>query len=263
METGTCKYCLEQKPLVESHLVPRAVYDLCGVKGEFVMLTARVVSYTARQRKHSLLCRDCDAAMSVDGEDWTIPLLARMDGTFPLYDLLQKIPPDYADAQVAGYSVSRNPEIDVFKLTHFGVGVFWRASVHSWRGKESGNLIEIGPYSEELRKFLRREGPFPKFVGLTVAMLPPPVRHIAFCEPYRGAARELHHFMFYVPGIAFALAVGKKIGDAKDNCFYSNPAHPIVVSEISDDLKAVMRKVAKNARMSRRLIDEGRSRGRW
>jgi hypothetical protein len=223
--------------LAESHLVPRGVYDLCGIDGETVMLTEKAISFTGRHLKHPLLCVKCEGALSSDGEDWTIPLLADNNGNFPLYDLLQKVPPDCADDTIAGYAASRNPEIDVQKLTHFALGVFWKASVHSWRGGETDNWIELGPYSEEIRRFLRSEGPFPKYVSLAVAISPKPVKQISFCLPYLGSKDTSHFYAFHVPGIVFSLSVGKGIPQATDTCFYSNPLHPIIMAELAGDIR--------------------------
>jgi hypothetical protein len=262
MVVGTCKYCLESnKPLVESHLVPAAVYNLCGVNGEVVRVTSELVSYTGRHVKYPLLCEKCDGSLSLNGENWTLPLLATKEGAFPLYELLQRVEPDCVGEGAAAFAVSRNPDIDVRKLTHFALGVFWKAAVHSWRGREVENLIGLGPYGEQIRKFLRSEGPFPEHVALTVGVLPPPVRHISFCMPYRGSLSQCHHFMFYVPGIAFALTVGGRLRQAKENCFFSHPLHPIIVAELAGDIQAVMKSVARTARISKRITDEVRARG--
>lgn len=194
MELGTCKYCRRSgKELAESHLVPAAIYDLCEVNGEFVKTTEKSVGFTGRHLKHPLLCGPCDGSLSVGGEDYTIPLLADEHGNFPLYDLLVKVPPDCAEADFEGYAVGRNPRIDVQRITHFALGVFWKASVHSWRKNETDNWIELGPYREEIRKFLRGEGPFPKYVALTLGIIPKPVKQISFCLPYRGSKDTCHY----------------------------------------------------------------------
>lgn len=177
-------------------------------------------------------------------------------GNFPLYDLLVKVAPDCAEDDFAGYAVARNPEISVEKITHFALGVFWKASVHSWRKDETANWIELGPYSEEIRQFLRGEGGFPKYVALTLGIIPKPVRQISFCLPYRGSKDTCHYYMFYVPGIAFALSVGRGLGDAKQNCFYSNPLHPVVTTALAGDVKAVVQHVTKKAHFSKRVIEE-------
>lgn len=66
--------------------------------------------------------------------------------------------------------------------------------------------------------------------------------------------------MFYVPGIAFALSVGKGLADAKKNCFYSNPLHPVVATPLAGDVRTVMQKVSKNAHFSDRVINEAKLR---
>ena len=209
---------------------------------------------SGRELKHPLLCKECDGALSRDGEDWTLPLLATIDGKFPFYDILTRVPPDVDEPDVKGYAASRNPDIDVHKLTHFALGVFWKGSVHSWSGRRNEPQIELGPYGEEIRRFLRSEGGFPRYAALTVGITPPPVKDIAFCQPYLGSKSNCHFFMFYAPGIALALSVGKRIGDAKANCFYSNPLHPIVVGDIASGIKTVFRKVSAGAHKSRKLV---------
>jgi hypothetical protein len=184
MEVGTCRYCLQlNKALVRSHLAPAALYDLCRTEDlEPIMVTAKVVMSSSWELQHPLLCEECDGSLSRDGENWVLPLLATIDRTFPLYELLKRIPPDVGDQEVEGYAASRNPEIDVPKLAHFALAVFWKASVHSSSGNHTEPQIELGRYGEELRKFLRGEGLFPKYMSLTVGVLPPPVKQISFCH---------------------------------------------------------------------------------
>ena len=191
-----------------------------------------------------------------------LPPLATMDGKFPFYDVLAKVPPDVADDEVKGYAAARNPDIDVQKLAHFALAVFWKASVHSWSGSRTEPQIELGKYGEELRKFLRGEAPFPKYMGLTVGVLPPPVKQISFCQPYCVSVIEFHQFLFYVPGIAYALSVGRAIGDIKENCVLSNPLHPIVASDISGDILGIFRKISASAHKSQKLIKYVEQRGK-
>jgi hypothetical protein len=256
MEMGTCKYCLRPDiPLVRSHLAPAALYDLCRAPDlEPIVVTAEVAMSSSRELKHPLLCAECDGSLSRDGEDWVLPLLATIDGEFPFYDILEKVPPDVVDGEIKVYAASRNPEIDVQKLAHFALAIFWKASVHSWRGNRTQPQIELGKYGDELRKFLRMEGPFPKYMSLHIGVPPPPVKQISFCQPYRGSVTEFHHFIFHVPGIQFTLSVGNRIGEAKETCFYSNPLHPIVVADISGDIRAIFQKVLTTAHKSRKLM---------
>jgi hypothetical protein len=157
-----------------------------------------------------------------------LPLLAKSDGTFPLYEILVKHTPEAALGDSARYAAANNPEIDVAKLTHFAMGIFWKASVHSWSGERTGPLIDLGIYGERVRRFLKAEGDFPKYMALTVGVSPPPLMP-TFTAPYRGSEKTFHNFLFHVPGINFVLDVGKLVStEMKELCFASCRQHPII-----------------------------------
>jgi hypothetical protein len=159
------------------------------------------------------------------------------------------------EGDLKGYAAARIPEIDVRKLTHFAAGIFWKASVHSWRGDETTPLIELGKYRESLGLFLRSEAPFPEKMALIVGIVPPPVKTVNFCYPYRGSASGHHNYLFHIPGIEFALLVGNTIPAAeKANCFASNPLHPMIVSTgISEAIKGVVRGATRKAHRAKNV----------
>jgi hypothetical protein len=194
--------------------------------------------------------------LSREGESWALPLLARIDGAFPLFDFLKKVSPDVEDGDIAAYAASRNPEIDSPKLVHFAMGIFWKASIHSWRGGETVPLIDLGKYGKPLRVFLRGEAPFPEKMRLVVGVVPPPVKTINFCYPYRGSASRYHNYLFHIPGIEFALHVGNSIPPAiKTTCFASHPLHPIFASAgISVAIKAVVQGATRNAHVAKNVM---------
>jgi len=250
MKIDICKLCVTKKQLVDSHLMPRGLYDLCKTSGhDPIFVSNKVIMQSGRQLKHPLLCEECDGALSRDGEGWVLPLLAKADGTFPLFDLLRTISPDVTDGDVSGYAASRVPEVDSPKLAHFAAGIFWKASVHSWRGGEATPLIELGKYGELLRVFLRGEAQFPEKMALVVGVVPPPVKTINFCYPYRGSASGHHNYLFHIPGIEFALLVGNTVpAEQRASCFAAHPLHPIIVSTgISDAIKSVVQGATKEA----------------
>ena len=224
------------------------MYDYCRTTdSEPVLLTTHVMMQTSRQTQDHLLCEGC--------ERWLLPLLARIDQTFPLLGIIEKFPPDQVDGEWKGYAAFRNPEIEVDKLVHFAMGVFWKASVHSWVGNSREPRIELGPYREKVRTFLRRDTPFPQHMGLVVGVLPREKALISFNQPYRASAQGYHNFLFYIPGIQFVLSVGKQIPtDMPQICFASNPAHPILVADFSEDVKGVFRRVATKAHKSQKLL---------
>jgi hypothetical protein len=161
-----CPLCLEDKEIVSSHLIPQAMYDYCRtVDSEPVIMTSRIVMQTSRQVQHTLLCHDCEDILNKGGESWLLPLLATMDKKFPLLDIIERFEPDVVDGELRAYAAGRNPAIEIQKLIHFTVGVFWKASIHSWEGGNKTPRIELGPYGERVRTFLRGETPFPKNMG--------------------------------------------------------------------------------------------------
>ena len=256
MERGQCKLCLTDKPLVSSHLLPRALYDLCRPDDyEPVMVTSKLALATSRQWQHPLLCGACDGFLSEKGEAWVLPLLATIDGKFPFYEILEKVPPDVVDGDSKGYAAAKNPDIDIESLTHFAIGIFWKASVHPWSSERTAPQIDLGAYGEELRTFLLGRTSFPERVALTVGVQPPPVKQISFNRPYRGSETEYHNFLFHVPGISFALAVGKQIEKVKRVCFYSSPGHPILLGDMASSIRAVMREVSATAYKAPKLME--------
>lgn len=257
MPIAKCPLCLQEKPIIMSHMMPSAIYDYTrGPSGHHISMTPNLVIETDREVQSPLLCRECDNDLNRYGETWLLPLLARIDGTFPFYDLLTKIPPDAVDNGTAGYAAARNPEIDAEKITHFAIGVFWKAAIHSWRGNTCDPVIDLGPYTERLRTFLRGETSFPERVALTIGVLTPSKaqKTISMTQPYRGSNRDWHNFLFYIPGIEFAISVGKAVGEERrGECFYTNPLHPIYVIDFSEDIRGVQRMMFKNAKIARNV----------
>src|SRR5579859_3058254 len=152
MTPDVCALCLESKKLVSSHLIPQAIYDFCRTKdSEPIFMSAKVVMPSSRQAQHPLLCRACEEALNKEGENWLVPRLATMDKKFPLLDLLEHNQPDVKpdiEGDLTAYVAARNPAIEINKIIHFAMGVFWKASIHSWEGGKSDPRIELGPYGE-------------------------------------------------------------------------------------------------------------------
>jgi hypothetical protein len=228
----------------------RGLHDFCRTpNNDPIFISSKVVMQSGRQLQHPLLCKECDGLLSREGENWVLPLLATVEGTFPFHDLLLEGTPGGSDGDSKMYAASRNPKIDVPKLTHFAMGVFWKASVHSWRGGENEPLIELDKYGESARALLHGEALFPAKMVLIVGVIPPPVKTIGFNHPYRGSAPGYHNFLFFVPGIEFALLVGNAIpSELKRACFASDRLHPIVVSDgISGSIKSVIQETTAKA----------------
>jgi len=234
MPIGKCRLCLHQKSLVGSHFMPGALYDICNPPGfDPIKVTSTVVMPTSRQTQDYVLCADCENLLNRTGETWVIPKLATYEKKFALHEMLIREEPLFDTGDITVYLAARIPEIDVEKITGFAMGIFWKASVHSWLGGASAPRIELGPYSEALRKYLYREAPFPRNVALMVTLCPLPSAIIAFHDPHETERMDgWRSFACYVPGVQFLIGVGKRLSDdIKDFCFATRPEHPILVSE--------------------------------
>src|SRR5438270_518716 len=136
-----CKMCLDDKTLARSHLMPRQLYDYCR-KGQHrpIKVGDGVLIPTDRQTRDYLLCEDCERVLNDGGERWFTGKLATWERKFTFYDLLTKVPPILDEDGASVYLAAQNPAIDVAKLIHFALGIFWKASVHSWRPTRTNHL---------------------------------------------------------------------------------------------------------------------------
>ena len=236
--TGVCKLCLEKRSLIRSHLIPRGVYALTrDDKGEHLVLNSKVMMHSTREIQAYLLCHECDNSLNKKGETWVVPKLARLDGTFPLLDALERLPPDAIQDDWAIYGSGRYPELDIRKLTHFALGIFWKASVHSWKGNNIEPMIDLGVYGERVRTFLRAEKPFPEDIALIVQLAnrKSVSNFSGGALPHRGRCKEAHCFSFIVP------------------CVQSSSLHPILVDDISSHVLKIASRMGTTAHISERL----------
>src|SRR5579862_7472462 len=198
MRIQRCPMCLQTKEVVSSHLIPRKVYEYCRTKDKSPFaLSSKWQGYTDRQTQDYLLCLDCEKNLNEGGEDWLLPLLAVYDGPFPFFDMLTRVQPAIVDDRAVGFEAAANPEVRCDQLAHFALGVFWKASVHSWSGHDKFPMINLGAYRDPMRRFLLAEDSFPKDVSLTIGVLPKPVKMIGFEYPHEGGTSEWHRFEFY------------------------------------------------------------------
>ncbi len=189
---------------------------------------------TSQQTQDYLLCAACEDVLNKGGESWLVPRLATIDRKFPFYEMLLKDLPGYNDGRMAIYSAAYNSEISCEKIAHFAMSIFWKASAHSWRKATSEPKIQLGPYSEPIRLWLRGDAGFPEHMALLVYVSPPPRAQIVFSEPCAAARDEARNYFFHVPGVLFMLTVGKTLPrDAKSLSFFPAPTHPIIVTEFA------------------------------
>lgn len=256
MPVGICPMCLQSKELRDSHLMSRALYTLCHPPGYApVSFSEKSIFPTTKQTSEYLLCGDCEQLLGKEGETWVLPRLARANGEFKLYDSLVKRPPELQTPEITVYGTTANPEIKRENLIHFGLGYFWKASVHRWGREHTESLIELGAGSEDLRKCLLRKGNFPKNMALVVFVLPKPVSLIGFTEPIRSVNTNCARYHFYVPGMFFNLCVGDDVQEQyKHLCLVREPVGPVILEDVSEDIRDAAKFVTQNAYRSKKLI---------
>jgi hypothetical protein len=207
-----CPMCQLVKPVVRSHLIPESVYGhLNDGLSSPVRVGDGVVIPTNRHLKAYLLCLECENILSKGGETWVCPRLGWANRSFPLYDLLRVAGGFYDDEKGEGiFYAGNNPAIDIEKLTHFALGIFWKAAVHSWKGGESAPMIELGPYEEPIRRWLKGEGVFPDDVTIDFVVSRPQRMQIALNQPVEiPKDNKLRLYMFHMVGAQFALTLEK------------------------------------------------------
>jgi hypothetical protein len=257
MPIGDCPMCLgKMKQIGCSHLMPASLYETCRAEdSEPIKVSDQIVMETSRQTQDYLLCvgnGSCEERLNLGGEAWTLPMLMKKDRSFPLYDVLRRYSLDVDEEDVKAYLASGIPEIDVKKLAHFAMGIFWKASVHSWKKEKGDPRIKLGPYSGVLRRYLMGETEFPQHVSLTVNVSPPARAPILFTDPVTG--KDKHSHFVYVPGIQFCLMVGRThTEEIKEHCFAKHPEHPIMIwdgllTQFEDKLKRQFLKAPKSRR---------------
>lgn len=255
MKRGICKLCLEEKPLCKSHLIPRVAYEYCCPHGgNPIVANAKLVIESSRQIQFPLLCQPCEHILNAGGENWLVPLFAKYDGTFGFFDLLKQIPPDVTEDGFDGYATAKNHAIEGDKLIHFALGIFWKAAVHSWEGRKSETLINLGKYREGLRTYLRGESGFPERMALSIGVIRPPVTQVAFLAPFRTQEAAFHRFYFYTSGICWTLGVGKAVNsETRHVSFAVNPLRPIVVGNFKPEIQHAFSSILRFATRARNV----------
>ena len=123
-----------------------------------------------------------------------------------------------------------NPEINVDKLTHFGIGVFYKGAVHPWKNGTPEPYLEVAPEEQEaLRKCLLGLADLPKGMALSVSVDSLPVVWQGMIQPYRAEPLGgFKRYVFYVPGIFFQLLIGEGVQDVVPKVS-ADPRHLILV----------------------------------
>jgi len=229
--------CLQPRQLQSSHLIPKALYkNVNHPEHKPVALRGDFLLPTDRQTQAYLLCRHCEDILNKGGEMWIgNKLFSPEGGGFPLYEmLLAEGILEHSERGLSVYSTVKSPQLQAEKLVHFGLGLFWKAAVHSWRGDKTDSLIDLGPFAETIRRWLHGEDGFPSNVYLTTILAHPENALAELREPYEtrdSPSQGWHMFMMHLCGLFFMLHVGKRVEEImRVLCTQNNPGRLICIS---------------------------------
>lgn len=139
---GICKFCGEEKKLVDAHIIPKNFY-LERKKDRYLCINSKTCKYTIQQKggyDSNILCGDCDNHIlgEFDKEGYRILL-----GDFSKYKY------EYLHPQKI-YQLD-NSCYDYHKLRKFFISILWRASISTL---EEWSNINLGGYEKKALEIL-------------------------------------------------------------------------------------------------------------
>lgn len=259
MPLGTCKLCLQDRDLRDSHLLPSAVWRLLneprhGLRHPITM-TEKVAVATSRQIHDYVLCGECEQLLNRNGEDYVISQMRGKRG-FPLLERLRV-------AQSIGHAgsvrVYSGPAlgIDTDKLAYFAVSVIWRAGAHKWRNLYSDKptySISVGPFLEPMRRYLLGTGPFPENLAVNVQVAVDTHSQCSAYTPSLAAGTPCPIFGFLTCGIHFAVAMATPLPPVYlQTCCYNSPQKLIFEKNLLGQSTRAFNRLYATARVSGQL----------
>jgi hypothetical protein len=147
------------------------------------------------------------------------------------------------------------PSVDCAAILEYGVGVFFKSAVHTWRFEDgTSSHIDLGPErTEALRKFVHRDARFPDDMALTVCLSSKAKQFLGVIPPLemQPQGTEERRYYFHVSGVYYCLLVGRSI-DPKMRMIAFNNAGSIRPILIGDEWAFVM----ENERALKSLFPE-------
>jgi hypothetical protein len=239
MPTGTCKLCLLKKDLRDSHLMPRSLYKKSrnpAAKGnqDPLLVTKASRKPTSHQITDYVFCKDCEHLFNVNGEDYVMRLVAKVNGDFPLLKMLKATPPAAKGAEWETYSEASTPTINRDKIGYFVISVFWRASVHTWE-HENGEKVRIDlgkKYNEEIRTYLLGQTIVPASASLQVFVCSDILNQSTFFTPTENQKHKDRTFTFVARGMLFFFRVSNTLtGFQRRLSIVNNPNRWITIRD--------------------------------
>lgn len=233
----SCRLCHSHNvELKESHLLARAFYARIRNKtgSDPVIVTPTRITQKSGQVKDSLLCADCEDRFNKRGEKWTLENYPQISGSFPLQAALKGAVPFKDKNGDRYYNGSRVQGVKLDKLAYFAVSVYWRSGVFQWDLLDDVHQLSLGLYETALRLFLLDQAPFPNRAALHILVSPAqnPRDGVLFPSTYR--THPFHCHGFSIPGITFALSLGRISDEERAECAIHSDT--LLLTKKADDL---------------------------
>jgi hypothetical protein len=243
MERGTCKLCLLEKDLQDSHFLGRSIYKAFSLPDSPpVMLTADVAQQSTEQLRDYVFCYDCEQKFNSGGEKWMHPRIATLTD-FKLLGLFSGQLPLFAESGYKLFDGTKVPGVDCAALLHYGAGMFFKAAAHTWDFKGVPFGIDIGKYMEPLRKFVHDGVELPDDVLISVGISGKQPLFIGFLPPVQMQEADGVKYTFYVSGVLYTLRLGANLTEAERKMAFSSPSLKLIF--LIDDLSDVGRDIMK------------------
>jgi hypothetical protein len=160
MQRGRCELCRAVGELHNSHYLPRGGYRRLRAPAlknpNPVVISGGKVKQSSLQVRDYKFCADCEQRLNSGGEGW-IPGKISQDYAAPLWihgvlDLAKSKAVRAGDSLL--FPQAAIPEVDVSRLTYFGLSIFWRGT-RSWSSVDGGRppKIYLGQYEQSVRMF--------------------------------------------------------------------------------------------------------------
>lgn len=144
MVKGICKYCGQEKELINSHIIPKSLCRLDEIRSMVAVNSKEQIfdhnPIHQNGKKEPLLCKECDN------------LIGKLDNYAS--KVFKEIIPKHKLDWVDGYLMSKllPDEVDYWTLKKFLISVMWRSSVDS-------SSVDLGKYEDIALKMLKGELP--------------------------------------------------------------------------------------------------------
>src|SRR5262245_55459910 len=185
---GKCKLCRKDGiELKRSHYIPAGAYKAIrnSMDQAPIVIKSVVTIKKDEQVTDFVLCAECEQRFSKNGEAWIMKYCHQPDAGFRLKEILDGMTSIGKGDRMSFYSAVEAPEIDVEKITYFVSSIMWRGSAHSWKsGKDKLNTPNLGPYEEELRRYLLGETGFPEHAVIWISVVTDPKLWVTVSPPY-------------------------------------------------------------------------------